>query len=183
MKKIVALSGSLRQGSCNTHLLQAARELIAAGRFNIEIAPINEILPYNYDIEANSGIPVAVTTLKDKIIAADALLISTPEYNHGIPGVMKNAIDWLSRPPEDIAKTFHNKKVGLIGAGASRLGTAFAQTAWLPIFRCLNMHPYFEKSLYVSDVSNAFNEKGELVNPKLRKLLQEYLDGFCKFIQ
>lgn len=182
MKKIIAISGSLRKSSYNTYLLHAAQSLIAAG-FNIEIVTLNAISPYNYDIEINEGIPTAVITLKDKIITADALLLSTPEYNNSIPGVMKNAIDWLSRPPEDIPKTFHNKKVGLIGAGASRLGTAFAQTAWLPIFRCLNMHPYFEKSLYVSNVSNSFNSKGQLVDIKLRELLQGYLAGFCKFIQ
>ena len=182
MKKIIAISGSLRKNSYNTHLLGAAQALVPES-FDIEIAPLNTIPLYNYDVEVNEGIPSAVVALKDKISAADALLLSTPEYNNGIPGVMKNAIDWLSRPPQDIPKIFHNKTLGLIGAGESRFGTVLAQTAWLSILRFLNTRLYCEKSLYISNVSNVFNENGELIDVKIKQLLREYLDGFCKFIE
>ncbi len=181
MIKILAISGSLRSGSLNTALLQAAQSCVPAG-YEIEIASTNNIPLYNYDDERIRGLPDTVTTLKNKIVASNALLISTPEYNHGIPGVLKNTLDWLTRPPEDIPVVFGKRKVGLIGASPSRLGTAFSQTAWLPILRHLNTHPYFRNQLFVSSSNTAFNEGGELVDKTIRKLLQDYINGFCEFI-
>ncbi len=181
MKKIIAISGSLRSGSYNTALLHAAAKYLSDD-ITMEICSIADIPLYNADSEEKNGVPKIVDTLKHKIIDSAALLISTPEYNHGIPGVMKNALDWLTRPPKDIEKVFHQRKVGLIGASPSRLGTAFAQTAWLPILRYLNTHTYFGNQLFVSSASTAFNENGLLVDENTINALIKYMEGFCEFI-
>ena len=96
--KILGISGSLRENSFNTALLRTARQLAPAG-MEIEIADLNGIPPYNEDVFAN-GFPAAVETFRGQIAAADGLLIATPEYNYSFSGVLKNAIDWASRPPE-----------------------------------------------------------------------------------
>src|SRR5215831_20901831 len=96
-------------------LLRAAAEVAPAGT-TIAIESIRDIPLYNADVEAASGVPHAAQTLKDRIAGADGLLIATPEYNNSVPGVAKNAIDWLSRPPSDVPKLFRNKKVAIMGA-------------------------------------------------------------------
>jgi len=182
MIKIVAISGSLRAGSFNTALLKAAKRCVPADA-KMAIASIADIPLYNNDDEILNGIPASVASLKAQIAAADGLLISTPEYNHGIPGVLKNALDWLTRPTEDVQRIFSDRKVGLIGASPSRLGTAFAQTAWLPILRYLNTRTYFGSQLFISSAHTAFNEAGELADTDVKKLLQAYIDGFFEFIK
>src|SRR3954465_14171363 len=104
MTKIIGISGSLRRQSLNASLLNAVVALAPPG-MTIEIGSIQEIPLYNYDLE-QSAFPAAVTQLKEQIIAADGLLLVTPEYNNSLPGVFKNAIDWLSRPPADAPKVF-----------------------------------------------------------------------------
>jgi NAD(P)H-dependent FMN reductase len=101
---LIGLSGSLRRHSVNSGLLRAAAAEMPEGSV-LEVGSIADIPLYNGDVEAQ-GIPAAVTALKDRIVAADGLLLVTPEYNNGIPGVFKNAIDWLSRPASDIARFF-----------------------------------------------------------------------------
>src|SRR5262245_65484963 len=101
MARIVGIAGSLRKASFNVALLRAARELAPAGT-EIEIASIAGIPLYDGDLESEKGIPDTVTALKERIKSADGLLLATPEYNNSMPGVLKNAIDWLSRPPKDI---------------------------------------------------------------------------------
>jgi NAD(P)H-dependent FMN reductase len=105
---------------------------------------------YDGDAETRSGLPAAVTALKERIAAAAALLIASPEYNNGIPGPLKNAIDWLSRPVSDIPRIFGGRIVGVIGASPGRFGTLSAQQAWLPIFRTLGVVPYFGRLSRVS---------------------------------
>ena len=105
MTKLIGISGSLRQGSFNSALLQAAAGL-APGGTELTIATIRGIPLYDGDLEAAEGIPEPVKALKEAIVAADGLLLATPEYNNSIPGVFKNAIDWLSRPPADIKRVF-----------------------------------------------------------------------------
>ena len=97
MARILGISGSLRAGSYNTALLRAAHSVAPAG-VDLEVATLQGIPLYDGDLEQSDGLPAAVTALKDKIAASDAVLLVTPEYNNGIPGVFKNAIDWLSRP-------------------------------------------------------------------------------------
>lgn len=182
MNKIIAISGSTRKNSYNGLLLELISTLLP-DNFVMEVCPIINIPLYNYDEEQKNGLPHAVADLKEKIIHSDALLISTPEYNHGIPGVLKNAIDWLTRPPEDVKRVFHDRKVGLIGASPSRLGTAFAQTAWLPILGYLNTHTYFGEQLFLSSVHTLFGDDGRVTDEQAKKLIQSYVTGFCNFIE
>jgi chromate reductase len=181
MKRVIGLSGSLRQGSFNAALLRAAAELAPDG-LSIEIESIREIPLYNYDVEKNEGIPAAVTRLKDKIAASDGLLLVTPEYNNSIPGVFKNAIDWLSRPPADIPRVFGQRKVGLIGASPGNFGTILSQNGWLATLRTLGTRPWFGASLYVSGASKVFDQSGVLIDPAVRERLKKYLQGFSDFL-
>lgn len=181
MQKIVAIAGSLRKGSFNKALLRAAVEL-APDRMDIEVAGIEEIPLYNGDVESAGGVPEVVERLKDDIAAADGLLIATPEYNHSISGVLKNAIDWLSRPPADISRVFADLPVALIGATPGPAGTRYAQTAWLPIFQTLRMRPFFGKSLYVERAKSLFDDDLHLVDADMRKRLAEYLEAYSGFI-
>src|SRR5579884_4269569 len=120
---ILALSGSLRAKSFNTMLARAAVD-VAAGDTRIDVATLHDIPLYDGDVEASAGVPAAVARLKDRIAAADGLVLVTPEYNGSIPGVLKNAIDWLSRPSADIPRVFGGVPTGVIGAtpgpGATR---------------------------------------------------------------
>lgn len=181
MKKIIAISGSLRSGSYNTSLLKTIKENMPES-FSLEIASIKEIPLYNGDDEQSTGIPKSVAALKEKIATSDALLISTPEYNNSIPGVLKNALDWLTRPSDDVVRIFKQRKVGIIGASPSRLGTAFAQTGWLPILRYLNTHTYFGNQVFISSAHTVFDKEGRLIDEVTKKLLNEYIKGFCDFI-
>ncbi|MCH9632916.1 MAG: NAD(P)H-dependent FMN reductase [Chlamydiae bacterium] len=180
MKTIIALSGSLRKNSVNTFLLQEAAKLAPSG-VEILIASIENIPLYNWDLEDKHGIPDAVVQLKEKIELSSGLLISTPEFNHGIPGVLKNTIDWLSRPAADIPKVFGNRPTGVIGAAAGHFGSALAQAAWLPILQCLNAKAYFGKSLHVGSSYSVFDESGTITDSKVQKRLLEYVEGFVKF--
>ncbi len=181
MTKIVAISGSLRQGSYNTALLRVAQSYLPK-ECQMDIVSLKNIPLYNQDDEDAQGVPTVVTELKDKIAKADAVLISTPEYNYSISGVLKNAIDWCSRPTKDIPRVFHQRKVGLIGASAGRLGTALSQTALLSTLRYLNMHFYCADPLFVASAYTIFNDKGGLVDKTTADLLKKYMEGFVKFI-
>lgn len=177
MAKLVGLSGSLRAASFNTGLLRAAAELVPEGS-SLTVATPEGIPLYNADLEREAGMPEAVERLKAHIIAADALLLATPEYNNGIPGVLKNAIDWLSRPPSDMARVFAGRPVAVIGASPGGLGTVLAQAAWLPVLRTLGTRPWFGGRLMVSRAGSAFDEAGNLTSPEIRTQLQAFLAGF-----
>src|SRR4051812_41211541 len=124
MSKVIAISGSLRSGSYNSALLRFAASQAPAG-CGIGGGSVPDIPLYDGDVEAQ-GAPAPVAALKAKIKAADALLLSTPEYNHSLPGVLKNAIDWVSRPAKEIPEIFGGRVVGLMGAGGIS-GTRMAQ--------------------------------------------------------
>jgi chromate reductase len=178
--KIVGISGSLRKGSFNTALLRAAVALMPQGA-ELEAATLHGIPLYDGDVEAAQGIPQAVQLLKKAITEANGLLLVTPEYNNSIPGVFKNAIDWLSRPSSDIAKVFGDRPVGVIGASPGGFGTILAQNAWLPVLRTLGTRPFFGARLQVSRAGNVFNEAGELTDDAIRSQLRKYLSGFVDF--
>ena len=113
MTTIIGISGSLRKDSYNTLLLRAAAALAPAG-VTLQIESLHGIPLYDGDVEAASGIPPAAAALKDLIAKSDGLLIATPEYNYSFPGVLKNAIDWLSRPGADIPRVFGGRKVAVM---------------------------------------------------------------------
>src|SRR5215470_7466133 len=179
---ILGMAGSLRQGSFNAALLRAAAAAAPAG-CTVHIASIREIPLYDGDVEAAAGIPVVVEALKDRVAAADGLLLVTPEYNNSIPGVFKNTIDWLSRPPQDIPRVFGGRPVALMGATPGGLGTVHAQTAWLPVLRFLGMQPWFGTMLYVSSAHTVFDASGTLLDAQIRERLQSYMNGFVAFVQ
>jgi NAD(P)H-dependent FMN reductase len=182
MLTVVGVSGSLRHGSFNAALLRSAAELAPAG-LHVDIASIAGIPLYDGDVEASHGIPEAVSALKERIVRADGLLLVTPEYNGSLPGGFKNAIDWLSRPPKDIARVFGEKPVALMGATPGQGGTRLSQAAWLPVLRTLGTRVWFGKLLYVSGATLAFDHDGKLVDAKVRGLLSEFMTGFAAFVQ
>lgn len=177
MAHLVGFSGSLRRGSYNTALLRAAAALMPDGS-RLDIASIAEFPLYNGDDEAATGVPAAVARLKDAVAAADGLVIATPEYNNGIPGVAKNAIDWLSRPPADIARVFGGKPVALIGASPGGFGTILAQNAWLPVLRTLGARLWTGSKLMVSRAGQAFDASGGINDPKVEQALRDFIGGF-----
>lgn len=181
MAKLIGIAGSLRKGSYNVALLRAVAGLAPAG-VDVEIASIAGIPLYDGDLESEQGIPQAVAVLKDKIAAADGLLLVTPEYNSSMPGVFKNAIDWLSRPASDIDRVFGNKPVAIMGATPGRAGTRLAQNAWLPVLRALGTRAWFGEQLYVAGAAEAFDAEGRLVDATIKKLLWKFMAGFADFV-
>ena len=182
MTQIVGIAGSLRTASLNAALLRAAAQLMPEGA-TLDIASINGIALYDGDVEASEGVPDAVAALKERIAAADGLLLVTPEYNNAMPGVFKNAIDWLSRPPADIAHVFGKRPVAVIGASAGGFGTMLAQNSWLPVLRTLGTRPWFGGRLMVARAGAVFNQDGDIVDEKIRAQLQQFLQGFVEFVQ
>ena len=182
MIKIIGITGSLRSGSFNTALLRAAKE-IAPNSVVLEIATLKGIPLYDGDVETAEGIPQAVMTLQEQIATTDGLLLATPEYNNSMPGVFKNALDWLSRPPSESARIFRNRPVAVIGATPGGFGTVLAQNAWLPVLRTLGTCPWFGGRLLVSRAHQIFNENGVMVDETARQQLADFLVGFIEFIQ
>lgn len=180
MTTIVGISGSLRKGSFNSSLLRAAAESMPAGA-ELELGSIRGIPLYDADVEEASGVPEVVAALKERIVAADGLLLVTPEYNNSIPGVFKNAIDWLSRPATDIPRVFGGRPVAVIGASPGGFGTLLSQTAWLPALKTLGTRAFFGARLQVSRAGNVFDASGSLVDEQVREQLRKFLAGFVKF--
>ncbi|OOG60219.1 NADPH-dependent FMN reductase [Rhodanobacter sp. C03] len=181
MTRILGISGSLRAGSYNTALLHAATTLVDSG-VTLDVATLHGIPLYDGDLEQREGLPAAVTTLKERIAGSDGLLLVTPEYNNGVPGVFKNAIDWLSRPASDIPRIFGNRPVALIGASPGGFGTILAQNGWLPILKTLGTRHWSGGRLLVSRASKVFDEHGELQDEAIRQQLGNFLHGFAAYI-
>ena len=178
--RIIGIAGSLRSGSFNAALLRAAQEECPR-EATLEIESIRGIPLYDGDVEAAQGIPARAAELKERVAAAHALLLVTPEYNNSIPGVFKNAIDWMTRPPGDVPRVFKGRAVGLMGASPGAFGTVLSQAAWLPIFRTLGMRPWFGQILYVGNASKVFDASGRLVDDAIRGRLRKYVAGFVEF--
>jgi len=180
MTTIIGLSGSLRKGSFNAGLLRVAAEAAPAG-CTVAIESIRGIPLYDADVEAKSP-PAPVTELQAKVDRADGLLLVSPEYNQSIPGVFKNAIDWLSSFGTGGDRIFRDLPVGLIGASPSWSGTINAQSAWLPVFRGLSVKPYLGGVLYVSGARAKFDTDGALTDDAVRDKLAGWLAGFAEFV-
>ncbi len=180
MPRIIGLAGSTRKRSLNRALLRACVAL-APEDLEIEIESIEAIPLYDGDREEAEGLPQVVLDLQEKIGAADGLLLVTPEYNHGVPGRFKNAIDWLSR--KNASSTFHGKPVGIMGATPGRGGTHDAQAAWQTTFRALKLVPFHGVGVYVQGAKSVFDDDLELVDQGLEDLLKTYLKEFSAFIR
>ena len=180
MTHILAISGSLRKASYNSGLVRAAEGLALKG-VTVTGMTLHGIPLYDGDVEAAEGIPAAVTALKDSIRAADGVLLVTPEYNNGMPGVFKNAVDWASRPASEIGEIFGGKPVAIIGASLGGFGTILSQNHWLPVIRTLGMQPWFEGRLLVSRASGLFDSDGNLTDHETRKRLRDFVAGFAAF--
>jgi chromate reductase, NAD(P)H dehydrogenase (quinone) len=179
---IIGLCGSLRRGSFNLMLLRATAEAAPPGT-SIEIESIREIPLYDGDVEAEQGLPPAVQRLKDRIAGADGVLIATPEYNNSMPGVLKNAIDWLSRPAADIARVFRGRPVAVMGATPGPGGTALSQAAWLPVLRTLGLRPWFEGRVLISGAGKVFDSDGRVVDAATQDRIRTFVDGFAAFVE
>lgn len=179
--KILALSGSLRKGSFNTALARAAAELAGDG-VEVEVATLHGVPLYDGDLESEEGIPEAVEALKQRFAGADGVILVTPEYNNGFPGVLKNGIDWLSRPPKDISRVFADRPVALMGATPGSFGTERAQVAWLPVFRTLRMRPWFGGRMMLSKAGDKV-EDGTLTDADEREKVATFVAGFAAFIR
>jgi len=181
MPNILAITGSIRSGSFNQMLTKAVVAHAPAG-LSIETASIQDIPLYDGDVEAGSGIPPVVQALKERIVAAQGVLLVTPEYNNSIPGTFKNTIDWTSRPSSDTARVYGGKPVGVIGATPGAGGTGLAQAAWLPVLRTLGTIPFFGARLQVAHASKVFDASGALTDEAVRGQIERYLTAFSAFV-
>jgi chromate reductase len=169
---ILGIAGSLRKASYNRAALRAAKEL-APETARIEIFELDGIPPYNQDEEGNP--PAKVTALKAAVRAADAVLIVTPEYNYSVPGVLKNAIDWASRPYGDSA--WEGKPVAVMGAAGGPLGSARAQYHLRQTFVFLNMYPVNRPEVMIGTAQEKFDAQGNLTNETSRTLIRQLLEN------
>lgn len=163
---VLAIVGSLRRKSYNRGAFRAAVELAPPG-MQIEDFDIGGIPPYNEDVR-QEGFPTLVEAFRERIRSADALLFVTPEYNYSVPGVLKNAIDWASRPPE---QPFDGKPVAIMGASGSILGTARAQYHLRQSCVFLNMFPVNKPEVMIASAATRFDEEGRLTDSKTRELV------------
>jgi len=168
--KTLGVCGSLRKASYNAAALRAAAELLPEG-MTLEIADITAIPLYNEDVRA-AGFPPPVQRLRDQIAAADALLIATPEYNYSMAGVLKNAIDWASRPPD---QPFNGKTLGIIGASPGLLGTARAQYHLRQSCVFLNMYPLNKPEVLIAQAATKFDAELRLTDQTTRDLIAKLL--------
>ena len=173
---VLGFAGSLRAGSYNKALLRAAAELMPEN-VNLEIFDIAGIPVFNQDIEAD--MPDIVKDFKSKIRKADAILISTPEYNYSVPGVLKNAIDWASRPYGD--NPFDEKPVAIMSASIGMLGGARAQYHLRQIFVFLNMFPINGPEVIVPFAQDKFDAHGKLVDENTQKFLGKLLQNLANW--
>ena len=181
MTKLLGISGSLRRGSYNGALLRAATRLMPP-ESTLAVASIRGIPLYDYDIEVQ-GFPAAVAQLKDAVVAADGVLLVTPEYNNSLPGVFKNAIDWLARPSADIKRVFGGRPFAVIGASPGGFGTILSQTAWLPVLRTLGTQAWSGGRLAVPRAASVFDESGALKDAAVVEQLRQFLAGFVTFVR
>lgn len=177
--RIVAIAGSLRRASFNRALLFNVAELAPAG-MAIEIHPIADIPMFDQDVEAE-GTPPPVQRLRDGIAAADGLLVATPEYNAGTSGVLKNTVDWLSRPPGK--SVLLGKPVALIGATPGQLGTARAQGQLRAAFEFTASPVMPSPQVFIGRAREKFDESGRLTDERTRTFIASFLVAFTRWIE
>ena len=168
--KVLGICGSLRKASFNAMALRAAQKLAPQG-MTIEIADISAIPLYNDDVRA-AGEPASVAALKAQVRAADALLLVSPEYNFSVPGVLKNTLDWMSRPPEP---PFDGKPVAIMGASGGPLGTARGQYDLRKILVYMNTFTVNKPEVFIGNAPTKFNAQGELTDEPTAKFIADLL--------
>ena len=173
---VLAICGSLRAGSYNRAALRVAIEQKPPG-MTVETADIGRIPPYNEDVRAQ-GFPPPVETLRRQIAAADALLFVTPEYNYSMPGVLKNAIDWASRPPD---QPFAGKPVAIMGAAAGMAGSARAQYDLRRSCVFLDMHPLNKPEVLIGQAQTKFDANGNLIDEAARGFIRDMMAALDKW--
>ncbi len=176
---LLGIAGSLRAGSFNASLIRAAAAAVPESASVTPFDRLGEIPPYNDD-EKQRAIPDAVAALAGQIRAADGLLISTPEYNYGVSGVLKNAIDWISRVPD---QPFKNKPIGVMGAAMGGLGTARAQYDLRRSFIFLDGLVMNRPEIFVGAAHTKFDEHGALTDTPTREILTDYMKAFGAWIE
>lgn len=174
---ILGIAGSLRAGSYNRALLAATQEL-APERVAIDTFDLAPLPLYNADLDTDAQRPESVIRLKEAIAAADALLIATPEYNHNVPGVLQNAIDWASRPA--FRSPFAGKPVGVVGAAKGSIGTARAQEHLKVVLLAVLAHVFPHRGVLVGRAAEKF-EDARLTDEPTRAFLADYLAQFAAF--
>ncbi|HEV7698834.1 MAG TPA: NADPH-dependent FMN reductase [Pyrinomonadaceae bacterium] len=170
--RILGISGSLRKGSFNTAALHAAQELVPEG-VEMVVAEIGELPAFNQDLEADP--PAAATSFKQAVREADAIVFSSPEYNYSVPGHLKNAIDWASRPYGDSA--WDGKPALIMGASPGAIGTARMQYHLRQIMVFLNMHPLNKPEVMINNCASKFDEQGNLTDEKTREYLKQAIEA------
>jgi chromate reductase len=173
---VLGICGSLRKGSFNRAALNTAIELKPAG-MNVTVADISQIPLYDEDLRAQ-GFPPPVEALRRQIKAADALLFACPEYNYSMSGVLKNAIDWASRPPD---QPFAGKPVAILGAGAGMAGTARAQLHLRHSCVFLDMHPLNKPEVLIFQAQNKFDAAGKLTDDVARGLIGDLMAALARW--
>lgn len=177
---VLTLAGSLRSGSYNRLLLNAAAQLAPQSLSLSQFDDLASVPLFNEDLEAR-GLPPAVDSLCRSVRAADALLIATPEYNQSIPGVLKNAIDWLSRP--SAKEVLEGKLVGVVGVTVGQWGTRFAQAALRHVLFATESLIVPGTGLYLRDAARLFDAEGQLRDAAAREALSRYLSEFASALQ
>jgi chromate reductase, NAD(P)H dehydrogenase (quinone) len=170
--KVLGICGSLRKGSFNRMALRVAQELTPAG-MTIDVADISAFPLYSEDVR-QQGFPPPVQTFRDQIAAADAVLFVTPEYNYSVSGVLKNAIDWASRPPN---QPFDGKPVAIMGASGGVLGTARAQYHLRQTCVFLNMFPVNKPEVMIPQAQNRFDAEGRLTDETAKGLIKQLMES------
>lgn len=177
--RVLGFAGSLRANSYNRLLLGAAAEEAPEG-MTIEVFDLESIPFYNQDVEER-GDPEPVARFKEEISGADAVLISTPEYQHGVPGVLKNALDWASRPPG--ASPMRGKPTAMMGASPSPVGTARAHIQLRQILTYLGAEMVTRPEVLVASAQEKFDQEGRFVDETGRKLMRQMLGSLAGLVK
>src|SRR4051794_14139281 len=173
---ILGISGSLRKGSFNTAALRAAQEVAPDG-VTIEMADISDLPHYNEDVRVSGSFPPAAQRLRDQIAKADAVLFACPEYNYSVSGVLKNAIDWASRAPN---QPFDGKAYAILGAANGLLGTARGQWHLRQIMVGVNAYGVNNPQVYISGAAQKFDADGKFTDQAGRDLIRQLIESLVK---
>jgi chromate reductase len=180
MTKLIGISGSLRKASFNTALLKTAMTLAPDG-VTFTSGTIEGIPLYNADVE-REGVPEAVQLLKDQIAAADGVILFTPEYNNSMPGVFKNAIDWVSSSMTGAPNVFAGRAFAIAGTSPGPFGTLLSQNAWLSVLRTLGADLWSGKRLILPKAGSLFDKEGHLIDEDAKARLTAFVEAFAGYV-